>query len=282
MEPVPVQQARAERDLARVIDVHRTACGTFASHYRVVASTTSTNDDAKAWAAAGAPEGAWIAAREQTAGRGRQGRPWASPAAAGLYLSVVFRPAADETADAPATALLTLMCGVAVAHAVRGFGAPASLKWPNDVVVAPAGGAGVSRRKLAGILAEGVVAGGRLEAVVAGIGLNLVPAAYPPDIASRAISLAELVRPVVSWEDALVAILQSLALWRARLSAGQAAVVLDAWRALAPSATGAPVRWRTRSGERRGRTAGVDERGALLIETETGRERIVAGDVSWD
>ena len=121
----------------------------------MVASTASTNDDGLAWAAAGAPEGAWIVAGMQTAGRGRRGRVWASPPGAGLYLSVVFRPwpatAPDSPSD-PAMSLLTVMAGVAVVEAsADATGVRATLKWPNDVVVETDG---APPRKLAGILAE--------------------------------------------------------------------------------------------------------------------------------
>ena len=78
--------------LQSLLDAARGELGPFARHGRVVASTASTNDDALAWAAEGAPEGAWIVAGSQSAGRGRRGRVWASPPGAGLYLSVVFRP----------------------------------------------------------------------------------------------------------------------------------------------------------------------------------------------
>ena len=84
--------------LQALLDAARGELGPFGREGRVLESTASTNDNALAWAAAGAPEGAWIVAGAQTAGRGRRGRVWASPPGAGLYLSVVFRPrAAAET-----------------------------------------------------------------------------------------------------------------------------------------------------------------------------------------
>src|SRR5215208_564579 len=142
----------------------------------------STNDMASAAADAGAAEGVVIAANAQTAGRGRLGRSWASPAGAGLYVSAVLRPQPDTLA------LITIAAGVAIAEGIEAATALGpSVKWPNDVYVGP--------RKLAGILAEaGSSSFG--SHVVLGFGINLRPAAFPPDVAARATSIeGELGRP---------------------------------------------------------------------------------------
>ena len=101
-------------------------------------------------------------------------------------MSVIVRPGTRLDDDANPAALLTLASGVAIAEAVRAAtGLPAEIKWPNDLLV---GG-----RKLAGILAEAAVQAGALQFVVVGFGVNLQPAAYPPELASRVTSLeAEL------------------------------------------------------------------------------------------
>jgi BirA family biotin operon repressor/biotin-[acetyl-CoA-carboxylase] ligase len=156
----------------------------------VVPVTGSTNADLLARAAAGEPEGAVLVAEQQNAGRGRLGRAWVSPPRAALTFSVLLRPAAVPRA---LLGWLPLLAGVAVAAAVRDVAAvDAQLKWPNDVLVGPAGvpagGSGpaaaggqgsrvVPPRKVGGILAE--AAG---EAVVIGIGLNVStgPAELPP------------------------------------------------------------------------------------------------------
>ena len=132
----------------------------------MVPQTGSTNADLLAAARAGAAEGLVLVAEEQTAGRGRLGRSWSAPPGAGLIFSVLLRPS-----DVPPARLgwLPLLTGVAVAAAVREqTGVPASLKWPNDVLV--------GERKLAGILAEAHVG-----AVVVGVGLNVTlrPAELP-------------------------------------------------------------------------------------------------------
>jgi BirA family transcriptional regulator, biotin operon repressor / biotin---[acetyl-CoA-carboxylase] ligase len=122
----------------------------------VVPSTGSTNADL---AAAGGPEGQVLAAEEQTAGRGRMGRSWVSQPGAALTFSVLLRP---DPVPAERRGWLPLLAGVAVARAVRAVsGLPATLKWPNDVLI--------TGNKLAGILAEQTSNG----AVVIGIGINV-------------------------------------------------------------------------------------------------------------
>ena len=126
----------------------------------VVPQTGSTNADLLEQARAGAAEGLVLVAEEQTAGRGRLGRTWSAPPRAALTFSVLLRPAGVPPSQ---LGWLPLLTGVAVAAAVRGqAGVPASLKWPNDVLV--------GERKLAGILAEA-----HGDAVVVGVGLNVTP-----------------------------------------------------------------------------------------------------------
>jgi BirA family biotin operon repressor/biotin-[acetyl-CoA-carboxylase] ligase len=266
-----------------MLEQRREALGDFGRTPVYFPITSSTNDRAADLALAGAHEGAWVIADEQSAGRGRRGRAWASPPGAGLYLSVVFRPHRDQRADA--TALLTLMAGVAAARGVRAAsGLPPTLKWPNDLVIEPGGASGASGastsrfRKLAGILAEASATGGELQFIILGIGINLTPAAYPPDVAARATSIeGELNRPA---DRALVLVetLAALAEGRRQLLDGRANEVLQAWRALSPSCTGRRVRWQSLVGT----TAGIDDSGALLIKTQTALERIIAGEVEWD
>ena len=95
-----------------------------------------------------------IVAQSQTAGRGREGRAWQSPQGLGLYLSAIVRPPLPLAMVPP----MTLAIGVAICDAVRGFGAEAHLKWPNDLLV--------RGRKLAGVLVEAQSQGPRLEAVI--------------------------------------------------------------------------------------------------------------------
>jgi BirA family transcriptional regulator, biotin operon repressor / biotin---[acetyl-CoA-carboxylase] ligase len=239
-------------------------------HY--FAEVGSTNDEAARLADAGAPQGTTVVAGTQTSGRGRLGRTWFSPAGAGLYVSVIVR----ERSAAP---LLTLAGGVAVAEGIRAAtGLPVSIKWPNDIVLE----SGLRRRrKLAGILAEASTGAEGLQHVVLGFGINLLPSAYPADLADRATSLAaELDRPV----DAgllLTECLVSLAGAVRALASRNGVAVLERWTQLAPSARGARIEWDGSSGPRRGVTAGIAADGALLVRTGSQIETIRSGQVRW-
>jgi BirA family transcriptional regulator, biotin operon repressor / biotin---[acetyl-CoA-carboxylase] ligase len=259
-------------DLAAAVHAAQARTRTMTFDVRWQPSVTSTMDMAADAVQSGGAEGLVFIADEQTAGRGRRGRSWSSPAGAGLYLSIVLRPAADSVVTNRVRSLITLAAGVAVREAIaRASGLYCDLKWPNDVVI--------ERRKVAGILAEGFFIGSADQAVVLGVGINVLPAPYPPDVMGRAIALenelGKTVDRAVLFEESLIA----LATWYGRLRRGDADGILRAWRDAAPSATGARVEWA--DGERRGVTAGVDDEGALLIATADGLERIVSGELRW-
>ena len=236
--------------------------------------TTSTNDIAAARAERGDPEGTTVIAGAQTSGRGRLGRPWYSPPGAGLYVSVIIR---SETA-AP---YLTLAGGVAVAAGIRAAtGLPLEIKWPNDVVTAASNGP-ARRRKVAGILAEGCSSSDGIQYVVLGMGINLTPITYPPELADRASSIASELGRDVETGAVLGEVLAALATELAPLAKGDARGLLARWRALAPIAAGSPVECDGARGRVSGVTAGIADDGALLVRVGSSIERIVAGEVVW-
>lgn len=219
------------------------------------AHTQSTNDDARALALDGAPHGAAIIATAQRAGRGRDGRSFLSPEG-GLYLSVVLRP----RARVERWPLLPLVAGAAAASTVRLHGAPAELKWPNDIML--------GARKLGGVLVET-----RLDAspfAIAGIGLNVhrAPEGLPEATALATYGRAPDVRALaLEVRDAL---LSRVARWDAD---GESVALAEA-RALCGT-LGRRVAWEKGSGV----AIDLDGDGALVVETENGRARVVAGDV---
>ena len=226
-------------------------------------SVPSTMDVASALAHDGARHGVVVGADTQTAGRGRRGSTWVSPPFAGLYFSFIARPRAADLS------LLTLAAGVAVREGIaHATGLAADLKWPNDLII--------GRRKLAGILAEGLSIGSASQAVIIGVGVNVQPAAYPPDVESRATSIeGEIARPID--RDALLAAILD-ALWdRLATLEQRPGDILQAWRAASPNAIGTRVEWDGRHGV----TAGIDDSGALLVNTGAGVERIIAGELRW-
>ncbi len=151
--------------------------GRFGRPYRYLGTVTSTQDELRALAEAGAPEGAVVLAEVQTAGRGRRGRRWESPGA-GLYFSLLLRPKAPLSA----LALLPLAAGVALARAA-GVG---GLKWPNDLVVPLLDGGFGRWAKLGGVLLEADVLGEEIRYALLGVGLNVAETGLPEGAAGLA------------------------------------------------------------------------------------------------
>ena len=244
--------------------------GVFGARLTYAAEVGSTNDLAAAAAERGEPEGTTFVAGSQTAGRGRLGREWFSPPGAGLYVSTIVRRASL----AP---WITLAGGVAVAEGItRATALPVQIKWPNDIVAV--GGAGFrSRRKIAGILAEASTGPEGVQHIVLGMGINVRPAAYPPELADRASSIeTELGRPIDPGA-VLARVLVALNLTLGELWTAGAPPVVARWLALSPSAYDAPIEWDGESGV----TAGLAEDGALLARSADGLHRIISGEVRW-
>jgi BirA family biotin operon repressor/biotin-[acetyl-CoA-carboxylase] ligase len=134
-------------------------------------STTSTMDVAHRLAAAGAPAGTLVLANEQTAGRGRGGKSWQSSSEAGLWLTLIERPADTSGLD-----VLSIRVGIAAAESLDRFAAePIRLKWPNDLYL--------DQGKLAGILVEARWREQSVEWIAIGVGLNVRP---PESLANAA------------------------------------------------------------------------------------------------
>jgi BirA family transcriptional regulator, biotin operon repressor / biotin---[acetyl-CoA-carboxylase] ligase len=227
----------------------------------------STNDEASARAAAGAPHGTVVTAAAQRRGRGRLGRAWYSPPGENLYLSCVLRP------ELPASALppVTLAAGVAVADAVAAFGVRPAVKWPNDVVVAG--------RKLAGVLTEMTTRGDRLDFLVLGIGVNLGSRSFPPELAGVATSVALESGREVTPDRFRAELLPGLETWLDRFFRGGVAAVGPAWTERSGMA-GARVRVMAGGLPVEGTASGIAEDGSLDVRDDRGHHvRVVAGDV---
>jgi len=212
-------------------------------HHRL---TDSTNERAKQLAAGGAPHGTLVTADEQTAGRGRQGRVWTAPPRSAVLMSVVLREL-DER--------LPLTAAVALCEALP---VEAAVKWPNDVWI--------EGRKVAGILVEGRPQEGW---AVLGVGVNVTTERFPAELAESATSL-RLAGAHAESEAVLAGLLRSLSDW---LSAPPERV-LKAWRSL-DALKGERVRWT--GGE--GIADGIDDSGALRVETASGLVTLDAGEV---
>jgi len=226
----------------------------------------STNDEAARLARAGARHGTVVIARAQRAGRGREGRAWASPRDAGLYLSAVIRPPLPLAAVPPAT----LAIGIGLCDAARAMGAPVLLKWPNDALV--------HGKKLAGVLVEAHSQGQRLEAIIIGIGVNLAPGALPPELTATAISLDQAVGAPVERAAFIEVLLAHIEHWIDRYVASGLPAIAPAWHER--MAAGISARARIDGVERCGEVAGLDSDGALLLRDSLGcLHRVRSGDV---
>ena len=209
----------------------------------------------------------------QTAGRGRRGRRWQAPLGSGIALSVGWQFAGVPTEPSA----LTLAVGVAVRRVLeRVAGITISLKWPNDLVV--------DERKLGGILLELAAEAHGGAHVVVGVGLNL---ALPRALLK---SLCDWPRGAVDLTTALGREPPPRAVLAGALVNELAALLVDyptqgfaayrtEWRS-ADFLRGRAVRLDEPTGRLFGTALGIDADGALLVETEGGKRRVLAGDVS--
>jgi BirA family biotin operon repressor/biotin-[acetyl-CoA-carboxylase] ligase len=221
--------------------------------------TGSTQATALQMAADGAPEWTLVAAGHQTEGRGRLGRTWTDEPGGALMFSFVLLPPLEPDA----IGAISLLAGTAMASACREVAAaPATCKWPNDVLV--------SGRKAGGILAETRVDGSRVQFVVVGIGVNL---GLPPSDVPNAGAVD------ADDETLLSAFLRAFARDYAPSEPTFAVDVVSAYRTVCAT-LGAGVRARTTLGTVvEGTAVDVDDTGALLVRVGDALERVRFGEV---
>ncbi len=228
----------------------------------------STNDEAANQALRGADEGLCVIARQQSAGRGRQGRNWVSEPDAGLYSSIVLRPAIGREQ----LGLITLMAGVAVHDTLTEFGLSPDIKWVNDVLV--------NDKKISGILAETVETPTGL-AVIVGIGVNVRSDNFPAEIAETATSIEAETGKRATPDDVAKHLTGHLSHFYALLNntAGHAAII-DEWRRRSSYYGDKRVRVTLTDDAIEGITDGLEANGALRVKLADGSVEIVqAGDV---
>ena len=239
----------------------------------VAEAVDSTNAEALRKIEQGTGAGVVCTAEQQMAGRGRRGRAWVSPYARNLYLSIV----GEFTQGAAALEGLSLAAGVAVATALEKAGVPqVQLKWPNDILFDGA--------KLGGILLEMVGDAAGSCQVVVGVGVNVaMPDAMAApieqdwtDVATIA-SAAGVVSP--GRNALLAALLNELLPLIDNFEAGGFGLWQESWQKLDAHA-GKPVVLTTGSDQLAGIARGVNERGALQLETTLGVQSVFGGEIS--
>ena len=231
----------------------------------------STNNWLREQSLAGAPSGSVCVAEMQSAGRGRRGKHWVSPFAANLYLSLLWRSAAGVAALGG----LSLVTGIAVLRCLRAQGIEtAGLKWPNDILAGEA--------KLAGILIDVVGESSGPCAVILGTGINIcMPPLAGEGIAQHWTDLQHLSNAGVtpSRNQLAASLLEHLVPAIAEFEMSGLQPFLDEWRRYDVVA-GCEVDLHLPDGIVSGTACGIDESGALLVDTQQGRRRFASAEVS--
>jgi len=237
----------------------------------VLETVDSTNAHAGRLAAGGLSGPAWVLAQQQTAGRGRRGRPWVSPRG-NFYASLVMQP----PEPARAVALRSFAAALALREALVGLtGLPQAfaLKWPNDVLL--------NGGKLAGILLESVGQGAGVAHLVIGFGVNLISAPEPGQVEPGAVLPVSLLAETglrLPPATVLAALAPAWARWEAVFLAHGFAPVRAEWLRYAAQ-LGQPIRARTGGNVQSGIFETVDAQGALVLATPAGRVAIPAAEV---
>ena len=239
--------------------------------FRYFDTVDSTNVRAKAMAEEGAPHGTLIVADEQTAGRGRRGRAWNSPAGSNLYYTLLLRPQISP-GKAP---MLTLVMAMAIAQGIQDMvEAKVGIKWPNDIVI--------NGKKACGILTEMnlSVEQGSIDYVVIGCGINVAKQEFPEEIRGRAIALEEICENV-SRAELLNAVLTAFEDDYARfMETEDLSGLKEAYNAISVN-FGRMVRVLDPKGEFEGIARGIRDTGELMVELPNKEIRdVYAGEVS--
>jgi len=228
--------------------------------------TESTNIIAREMASS-VDEGTIVIAESQTAGRGRLGRKWISPEG-GIWLSIILKPRI-EPLYAPR---ITLLAGVSVAKTMQGFGLPAKIKWPNDILI--------NGKKVCGILTEIGAEVDIVDYLVVGIGIdaNVDTGAFPEEFRDNSTSLEKELGHKISRVAFVQKLLEEFEVLYIKFQKDGFPQILEEWRNM--SATiGQWVKITVQARTIYGEAIGVDNEGALIVETGEGHlEKIVAGN----
>jgi BirA family biotin operon repressor/biotin-[acetyl-CoA-carboxylase] ligase len=229
-------------------------------------SIDSTNSEALRQARKGADEGLCIIARQQTGGRGRQGRTWASPMDAGLYCTIVLKPKLEDRF----LPLITLTAAVAVHAGLTELGLQPDIKWPNDVLV--------NEKKICGILAE-TTETPTAQAVVVGIGINLNSKSFAAELAAKATSIADQLGRADSSAVEELLLNYFGHYYRQLIDKGPAEILVE-WKRRSTYFSGKAVRVTLQNTTFEGVTDGLEDNGSLRVTKVSGEVALVtAGDV---
>ena len=239
----------------------------------------STNNVAMQLGEAGEPHGAVVLAEEQTAGRGRSGRVWASEKSAGIYCSILLRPPISP-AQAP---LLTLLAGLSARDACADdLETLPDIRWPNDLMIRHTDAAGHdTSRKFCGILTEMHCEPDRIHYAVVGIGINVNQTKMPEAIGGIATSLRIESGKSHSRLDLLIRLLRHLDRYYNQFLAEGPRPILRRFAEVSTYFKGKHVRITTATETFTAVTAGLEPSGVLRVARDdgSGTESVLSGDV---
>ncbi len=229
-------------------------------------SVGSTNDEAKTAAQEKKTQKAVFIANEQTAGKGRKGRTWLSPANEGLYMSFLVRP----NIDAAQISGITIMAAVALCRAIeKTAGISVGIKWPNDILI--------EGKKTAGILTESMLGMDGVDYIVCGMGINVSQKKFDGELSGTACSLGMSGQSVNKTLLASAVINEFFAAYDIFITKGLA-MFMDEFRQR--SVIDGEVTVISPNRQDKGLLIGFDDTGAILLDCAGEKKRFVAGEVS--
>lgn len=229
----------------------------------------STNTEAGRLAGEGAEHGSVVVTELQTAGRGRRGRQWNSPAGSGLYFSLILKP--DIPPDR--ASMLTLVAALAVKGAIECVtDMKPGIKWPNDVVL--------SGKKVCGILTEMSMQAAKIDHMVVGIGINIKARKFPGEIARVATTLEEEWGSIPSREQLLGKVLEEFeAYYELYMRTTDLSLIREEYNAGLVNKD-RQVKVLDPQGAYEGMARGINSKGELLVEREGTVSAVNSGEVS--
>ena len=230
----------------------------------------STNTKLTELAREGADHGTVVVADAQTAGKGRRGRTWESPAGENIYMSVLLRP----TFDASLAPMLTLCMAYSVAKVLEAKGfEDVKIKWPNDLVI--------NGKKVCGILTEMQMNGSQIESVIVGVGINVNVQAFPEELISKATSLYLEGKRKINLEELIKEVVEEFfSVYGQFCEEKNLSFIQDKYNELLIN-KGKEVRVLEPENEYTAYAKGISRTGELLVVMEDGTEKeIYAGEVS--
>lgn len=236
----------------------------------------STNTRAKQLAELGEPEGTLVVAEEQTAGKGRRGRGWASEPGIGIWMSLILRPRLKPQQAAS----VTLVAAMAVAKGIRECcELETGIKWPNDVVI--------HGKKVCGILTETSSEPDYIHYAVPGIGINANTKSFPEELADRATSIYLETGRKTDRNALIAAVMNAFTdYYRKYMETGDLSLLLEEYDQMLVNKDQEVLVLYGMAEEadpkkmQKGIARGITSSGALLVDTDEGMKEIVSGEVS--